>query len=661
VYLGSVRDTPRGFIRERERERERDMGAKQTPDSTSGTAKDWGKSEEAIAKASDSVTTSRVHGPASPAIKDAFAAAGVTLPSAARAAEAPSLTPADQELRALQERDSLGGLKARAQCNLSLSKLDQLHLKTLRDPLTPAGTKQDCFRLLRDLAGKVTTTYHDAISTSPDAHLAAHVADLRKLRRDYDRGRIVKVPYVADKIKEITECLAAGNVVFMSGETGIGKTEVAKLAATAFSGQEPLLVRGYAGMSADELYGHMALTTDKTKQIGAIKKDIADAIKVFRETAADVGPEQETALVQDILSKSSATISTYVLGAVYKAAQQGRIVIIDEANYIPPDLIASLNDILTKRPGERINVQQDGVPPVEVKNGFGIIFTGNVNPPNGSQNERYIGRKPFDLALKDRITPVTYSYLPQTVEGTPGDFAPKDKQLFMVALTTVLLPAPQHDGQTLEKVESRHGTCLLPGGEKGLEKLWNLTKFAAVTQRAFAGEVKDGDPFGLMINGTSVGNKPSVALSPRVLMRVIEAWRNEGFQTELDYYVAKALFDRDDVGAKDKAHLYQIGKIAFGFFGSDGWDRDPDYNAATRGVFAFSLPKNESERAEIVPGRKVVESIYGEAPGRKEWPSEMAAATVAQQNETSEWISVSTDLEALLQNIGEVTGQVRGK
>lgn len=632
------------------------MGTKEAPKSPQ-VAKDWSKSEELLEKVSNERTSERFAGKPSQAVEQELDKLGLKLPSRSKAAST-NLSTDDLALRALQSRDGLRGLEARARCNLRLSQLEQAHRIVLADRQTPPETKQAVFDQIREAKADARGAYHTAISSSPESFLAARVADLRTLRRDYDRGRIVKVPYVQEKISEMTELLAKGKVVFVSGETGIGKTEVARIASRRFCGQDPLVVRGYAGMSADELFGHMALTTDREEHVKTIKKDLDAALKTFREVVNNPSPEQEAELVQGVLAKNSATISTYILGAIYRAAQEGRTVIIDEANYIPPELIASLNDILTKRPGEKITVQQDGIPPIEVKEGFGIIFTGNVNPPSGPLAKRYIGRHQFDLAFQDRISMVPYSYLPQAVEGNPKDFSPEQKQLFMVALTTAIIPPPKHSKEdTLEKLESRHGTCFLPGGEKGIDTLWRLAKFAAVTQRAFAGEVRDGDAHGFSVNGTSVGHQPSVSLSPRAFMRVIESWRDDGFQYELDHYIAKDLLQRA-LDPKDKAYLYQLARF-FGFFESEGWDRRPDYDAApTRGVFSFALPKNSSERAEIVPARKAIEAVYGEAPGRTEWPDGAVAKKVDDQNKVAALARQRAEMDALLAEIETYIGPI---
>lgn len=613
---------------------------------------DWGRAETELSKRSDALTKDRLTGSRSQKYEERFKEFGVSLPSITPTADRSELTKDEKALKTLQKADAVHGLEVRAKFNVLMSQADKLHRDLLRDYETPPLQKIELFKKLDEVREGLKTQYEQDLQSSPEACMAARVADLRALCRNYKRGRIVQTPYVKDKVREITENLATGKVVFISGETGIGKTEIARIASKKFSGEEPLVVRGYAGMSSDELFGHMSLTVDKAKNAAALQGEVDGAMEQFKKRFPNPTPEQEAGVVQAVLSKSSATVSEYILGSVYKAAQEGRTVIIDEANYIPPELLAKLNDILTKRPGERISVQEDGIGPIEVKKGFGMIFTGNVNPPTGPAARRYIGRHLFDLAFQDRISMVPYTYLPQAVEGQCKDFTPEQKQLFMVAVTTALLPSPRlGTADVLEKLENRHGTCLLPGGERGLETLWKFTQFAAVTQQAFAGEIQLGSAHSFQTDGTSQAKQTSVSLSPRAFMRVIESWRDDGFQKELDQYIAKDLLLRA-LDPADKAYLYQLGTL-FGFFKSKGWDKDPNYGDWKNGRFKFSLPDNKSEPADIVPARLVISSIYGEIPGRITWPDGAVAQQVKVQNNAAAW----GDLTARFSNL---TGDLEG-
>ncbi|MEI6517896.1 MAG: AAA family ATPase, partial [bacterium] len=472
-----------------------------------------------------------------------------------------------------------------------------------------------------------------------------------------------------------------GHVVFISGETGIGKTEVARIAARSFSKKEaakgaekgaetpkttdkptnaePLLVRGYAGMSSEELFGHTVLTDRPEAKILNLTKDIEQALKVYTDKYPKSTKQDQADLVKGILTRSKVTTSEYLIGAVYLAAKEGRVVIIDEANYIPPELIGKLNDITTKRPGEPIYVQEGGIGDITVEKGFGIIYTGNINPPAGAGEQRYIGRYKFDASFFDRMSAIPYGYLPQAVQGNPNDYLPEQKQLFTIAMITALLPYRQPEAYTpaalLEKLESRHGTCFLPGGERGIDTVWKFSQFAAVTQQAFAGDIKDGQAHGFSLNGSSVGYQPSVSLSPRGVMRVIEAWRDDGFQVELDHYIAKHLLLRA-TDPKDQAYLYQLGKF-FGFFSSEGWDKNPDYSASLEGRFSFKDPKNSSETPEVVPARESIKALYGEIPTRSEWPDKQVQKQATAQSNVIEWINLNTEFTAQLAECSSLTGE----
>ena len=626
----------------------------------------WKEAEQDLQKLSDTKTTERLSAPLPTdlVLSAKLAALGIKLPTLQALAKT-ELSLQDTKLLELQIKDGLNGLEARAKCIVTVSELKQIHQEVLQTKNIPAITKELTLKGISEKLKEAEGNYNKALQSSPEAFLAAHVADLRAYRRQYDRGRIIKTPYVKEKKGEITDELYKGHVVFISGETGIGKTEVARIAAKSFSKAEPLLVRGYAGMSSDELFGHTVLTDRPEARISNISKEIDQALSALKTKFPNPSTQDEADVVKGILTKSNVTTSEYLIGAVYQAAKEGRVVIIDEANYIPPELLAKLNDIMTKRPGEKINVQEDGIGDITVRKGFGIIFTGNINPPAGAGEQRYIGRYRFDAAFLDRMSAIPYGYLPQAVEGNLNDYSPEQKQLFTIAMTTALLPyrPPATELYTpaalLEKLESRHGTCFLPGGERGINTVWRFSQFAAVTQRAFAGDIKDGDAHGFSVNGSAVGYRPSVSLSPRGVMRVIEAWRDDGFQVELDHYIAKHLLLRA-TDPKDQAYLYQLGKF-FGFFSSEGWDKSPDYSASFQGKFSFKVPnekeaKDSSVAPEVVPARKSIEALYGEIPTRSEWPDKQVQQQATAQNNVADWINLNIEFANQLADGSSLTG-----
>lgn len=651
-----------------------DTGAVGVNPAASPIGTDWKTLEAELEAQSSGAVTTRLSRPGDKRYDDAINAlrhdkveprfvqewAQLTIkPLKARAAEL-NLTPQALELREMQELDAMKGLAARAHHSLTVSKASALKGELLGDKGLAPLTRDSKLAEVQAIARAAHEAYRTALEDSPEAFLAAHSADLNSYKRQYQRGRIIQVPYVKEKKAEIADHLRKARMVFVSGETGTGKTEVARIVAQEVSGHDALVVRGYAGMGKAELYGHMALTDSVEQRAENARAAIEQAEKLFCEKYPHASMKELRELTKAILTQGGVTTTEYILGAVYEAARDGKVVIIDEANYIPPELLASLNDIMTKRAGETISVQQDGVGPITVKEGFGIIFTGNLNPPTGPLAKRYIGRKEFDAAFVDRVPDVKYDRLPQVVQGQPDKTDFENKQLFVLAVIAALdyLPKNARERGTLEKLESRYGTLFLPGGSKeGLDLLWRFSQFAAVTQMAFHGEIATGHPHGFERSGSSAGYVPKVQLSNRGMMRVIEQWRDDGFQYELDFYIARDLFGRAK-DPSDRAYLYQRGQ-KFGFFTSDGWDRRPDYSSEGIQRFSVAIPTNkgldgkvtgnEAAPRDIVPAREVISSLWGAVPARKVWPDNERTEQEKRRQLAAEFDAMKAQLLALFE------------
>jgi MoxR-like ATPase len=619
---------------------------------------DWKALEDSLAKKSQEVTSERINRPAPAHIEQKLAEIVARKvdpdfvknwtdfgmkPLEARAKEL-DLSPDMLALRRLQEGDAIEGLAARAHRTTRKSDLRAVRVELLKDKDVPVATRDKKLTEISQQLVASDQAYEAALQTSPEKFLAAHSADLNHYRRQYERGRIIQTPYVLEKKGEVITNLANNRMVFISGETGTGKTELARICAKEVTGQEALVVRGYVGMSPAEMYGSKALTDSAEVRFENIQKEIDQALDAYKQRFPEASQADEAEVVKGVLTKSGVTTTRYMLGAVYEAAETGKVVIIDEANFIPQEVLASLNDIMTKKPGEPIAVQQDGTRKIVVKEGFGIIFTGNLNPPEGPTKGRYIGRKEFDAAFVDRVPDVEYSRLPMEVQGVAADYGFEAKQLYLLAVVTSLIPPMTTEGGTLEKIENRYGSMYLPGGaDRGLDLLWRFTQFVAVTQKAFHGEILDGDPHGFTsAGGNQAGITTKVQLSNRGMMRVIGAWRDDGFQYELDHYIAKDLFSRAK-DPREKAFFYQIGQ-KFGFFKTEGWEQNPNYSSNGLSRFSVEIPvkrgkegelvPNESPPRELISAREVIESLFGEIPQRNVWPE--GTITEAQEDQQYE-------------------------
>ena len=637
---------------------------------------DWGKAQELLKSTSDKARDERLNAPSehSATLKGITSKrldrnvsddwSSLRTPVIERTLNELGLPEEVASLRVLQERDALHGLAARAHRTCQFAELARLEKTILKDDKVPTGTQTTLLNQIDKARGKVAEEYNKAIQSSPEAFMAAHSADFTAYRRQYTRGRIIETHYVKDKINEIIPHLRNTRLCFISGETGTGKTEVARICARNATGKPPLVVRGYAGMGSTELFGHMTLTDNWEKRAENTAVQIEQAHEKYKEKHPKYTDKDLEDITKRLLQDSSTTTTEYILGSVYLAAEEGRVVIIDEANYIPPELLAKLNDVMTKDPAkkEKVDVQEDGVGPITVQEGFGIIFTGNVNPPSGPRAQRYIGRVAFDAAFMDRVPVVDYNRLPQAISGEPKDYNPEDKQVFLLAVVSALLPPDRTNPiAALEKVEERYSSLFLPGGAKGgLDALWRFSQFAAITQSAFEGKIKDGDAFAFdRGTGSITGYTPALQLSNRGMMRVIEEWRDNGYRYELDYYLAKDLFNRAQK-PQDRAYLYQIGQ-KFGFFKTDGWEQQPDYTNDSLDTFTVKIPMqrgaddvlrpNPTAGRVQVPAEKVIESVFGQIPDRTEWPDGVQTEAEQNQDQAFEFGAIEDELNNLFNSM----------
>ena len=429
----------------------------------------------------------------------------------------------------------------------------------------PHGEELEALDEIRNELNKNHEFEGKLVELNPEAYFGLNLKKLKEYKKDFSKGRIVETEYVKEKMEDIMLHLGANKPILIHGHLGSGKSELAKYVAKKCLGKDACVVSGRKLLPESELYGHQNLTVDE---------------------------------------KSGATISDFHVGPIYSAMEEGRLVIIDEVNAIPHELLISLNDILTKKVGDKITIQQDSGREVEIKEGFGIIMTGNLN----QGQEKYIDRQDMDPAFLSRLHKIEYDYLPQSTEGSLEDEAGVKNEQFHLMLANIM------DG---------HGNIEAP--EDSVKKLWNLAKAARVIQNVFAGKEIDSAYYFKEGGGRAAKYllKESV-FSLRAIENVISQWKVEGYDKELDYYVYNN-FIKEGTIASDRAYLYQIMKDQFGFFKNEGWEQNPNYGSG--GVvnsFDVDAPKNKPAKRKFWGPREVVEFAFGKAPERAKWPESPA-------------------------------------
>lgn len=455
--------------------------------------------------------------------------------------------------------------------------------------LPVSGKRSALITIRKDLV-KTEENQAKLRTSNPEAFYGLHILELKELKNQA-RGKIVETPYVKRQAEEIFTHMQTGQPVLIYGHFGTGKSELAIHVAQKYLGKEPEIVSGRKDIAPDEIYGHQKLSVDK---------------------------------------ETKATISEFYMGPIYRAMKEGRPLIIDEVNAIPHEVLISLNHILTRRIGEEVNIQMDSGERVTIQEGFCIIMTGNLN----QGQEQYIAREDMDPAFLSRIHQVEYDYLPQKTEGSFGDEAGVENELF---------------GLIIARTMDRNANIELPEGS--VRKLWNLAKAARITQDVFAGR-EVSNAFYFQQGGSAVKYllQKSV-LTMRALNKIMTQWQKEQYKYELDYYIYKEFISQSTI-ASDRAYLYQLFKDRFGFFQTkkkvktkddeveeNTWEQTPNYG--TGGIitsFDISVPENPAGTMEFFGPRQTVEFVYGKPPDRTNWPDVDISKSAAKETANTKFL-----------------------
>lgn len=504
--------------------------------------------------------------------------------------------------------------------------LNQMRLKVQGSDRLDPHAKADLLKLIQDQIDGWKKNKEELPSTSPEAHYGVYESELKRYRQDYAEGRIIRTPYVNEKIAEITEALQTKGVVIIGGHTGLGKTEIARLVAKDITGKEPVVVRGHPDMDSSEMFGSHKLEksndTFPHEVIEKIKHEIEEVRKKNSSIEESELKRAEEIIIQRVCNENSVTISKYIMKGVYEALRDGRVCIIDEGNYIDPGLMAKLNDILTKKAGEFVYIQEDGGEKLELKSDPKIIITGNFNQ-NGKKI--YSKRVELDPALLDRAGFVNYGVLPQETLGSLSDCNdPLQKQLFTILVVPLM---------------TGNGGFILPKGTS-VETLWNFAQLASISQLAFAGKLDGTHPLAPQKDGVSYTFEPTVQLSNRRVISIIESWRDEGFIYPLDYYLYRDLNHIQD--KSERFFLYSAAQKA-GLFQGEEWPTAESF----RDDFP-SPPKMRVGDIEVRPLSEIVDAIFGAPPVRKSWGG----------IETHEYLNAISEAERELEELVKICEKI---
>lgn len=199
-----------------------------------------------------------------------------------------------------------------------------------------------------------------AEGTSEEAILRAQAAFDRHTLDTYG---LVFDDQITEVVDRLVGNLMDGKPSLSVGDKGIAKTQVARFVARLWDGEErePVIISGHGDQMADEFMGKV---------------------------------------VQD---KESKTFQ-FKEGKLIEAMREGRPVIIDEVNISEQAIVMRLQDILLRRPGDKIVLQENGGEEIEIQPGFVVFATAN------EASARYQHRTRLDPAFRDRFNVIQVSY-----------------------------------------------------------------------------------------------------------------------------------------------------------------------------------------------------------------------------------------------------------
>lgn len=457
---------------------------------------------------------------------------------------------------------------------------------------------------------KFPIQYEDAFCTIMGYKFLRDVARIHS-----QKDAIIITPTVDTFVGTMVSELSLGHAMYVNGGTGAGKTEAAKEAA------EEYYRMTHKGEYIDPNVQHFQLFSCSGE---------ADKFDIFGTTK--------------LTESNGATISEEVLGPLLTAMKEGQVIILDELNTLRPDIIVALNEALkvtASLKDDKLCRFKYGNMSVDVKKGFGILATGN-------EGNLYKGRNPLDPSVRDRFVIHTYNGLPQITDGYLKDEdtshadmnqgenvglaikANQLRELFLIGLVAVSIPEVLGDSKDIpqEQIAFKYPP-------KYIESIWSFAKFAKFTQLVMNGCLEDRDS-DLLSATTGDGQDIQIknfdrAVTNRTYIRILKAWRAEGFSKPLWSYVDKYYFEgyADDPISKMNRKIMEMRAKTMGVYPDDKeddlkiWGEEDLAYVTLKNVIheAYDLtnaderPNYNDKQEHFTPNeeqKKEIESLYNE-------------------------------------------------
>jgi MoxR-like ATPase len=442
------------------------------------------------------------------------------------------------------------------------------------------------------------------LASSPESYYVGSLIHLRELKKQALSGSIIETTSVHAKRRQIESFALAGRPIFLHGAPGTGKTEMAMHVANHLptaktyidkaryesrgDAQPFMIISASKQTDSSELTGHQIINVKQMPddERKAFTQAIEAEMGAWLEKNKDATEEQKNRQQQIILEAYKLTHgqgmeTSFWTGPMYKCMEEGIPFIVDEANAMPPDVLIKINHLMTRRPGNKVIVQEDSGKEITIKEGFCFIFTGNIG-------EQFQGRYRLEQSFVNRIGDAMIEY----------DYIPEDE------LTEVLFAY---------LMESNKGKGSIVMSPSDMNQVLLFARATCFAQKVFAGkedmDISDENGGSLSVRDHKLlKNTP---LSMRNIFNIVESFKRDNQTKPFEYYVYDAFLKP----IQDQGERYTYYKIfeAGGMFAGAGHNlrRDTSGKVIEFGLFDDSPLISKDDKYHVFTPRDVVDKIYG--------------------------------------------------
>lgn len=361
---------------------------------------------------------------------------------------------------------------------------------------------------------------HETFMSRGEVYYEAKRRNLLECRRQLLNSGFVETAGVRRDIIAIISHLRLGIPVLLRGHLGAGKTEMALYVARKYFRCEPEFISGSEEATKYDIYGKTQIGVrpeeQKTKEF---RQRMDEYLHMNPETTKEELKKVEKEYYETIVVKGLTT-SFFQYGPLVRAMKEGKPIVIDEMDGIPHSIIMRLNHVLTRRPGDTVQVQENSGGDIVVRKGFCVIATGNI------KSARY-KREELDAAFLSRWWSLDVEY-------------PTQEETYEILVSSLV---------------DRRGNLQIKG-QSDLDSIKRLTETAAEIQSIFSGEHLDY----LGEGGDAVREIPAslkkTVLSLRHLWNIVRPWKANNFDKPIETYILNE-FIRPAV-AEDRIYLVQL-------------------------------------------------------------------------------------------------------